>query len=259
MTQQVSRGSRGCLITGASAGIGEACAHAFAAAGYALVLTARRVEKLEALAAELRAKHGVSVDVFGLDVRSREAVDALAVANSTRFGGVDVLVNNAGLARGMESLQEGKPEDWDDMIDTNVKGLLYVTRAVLPAMVARGSGHVINIGSVAGQWVYPKGGVYCATKYAVRALTESLRQDLHGTGIRVTEIAPGMVETDFSKVRFGGDEKRASAVYAGTEPLTPEDIAETVLWCAARPQRVNVQEVTIFPTAQSAVGMVLRR
>jgi serine 3-dehydrogenase len=247
------------FITGASAGIGAACARAFAEAGKDLVLVARREDRLRALAEELRARHKVRVSTFELDVRSREAVDSLVAGNAEVVGSVDVLVNNAGMARGFEGLHEGDPRDWDEMIDTNVKGLLYVTRALLPGMIKRGEGHVINIGSVAGYWVYPKGGVYCATKYAVRALTEGLRQDLHGTGLRVTEVSPGMVETDFSKVRFDGDEKRAAAVYAGTEPLTPEDIAETVLWCASRPKRVNIQEVIVFPTAQSAVGLVQRK
>jgi 3-hydroxy acid dehydrogenase/malonic semialdehyde reductase len=246
------------FITGASSGIGEACARAFAAAKYDLVLAARRDEKLQALAQELSSKHRVQVDTFKLDVRSRKAVQELVDGHPRVFGGVDVLINNAGLARGADPLQEGNPEDWDAMIDTNVKGLLYVTRALLPGMIQRGSGHVVNMGSVAGQWVYPKGNVYCATKFAVRALTEGLRQDVHGTGIRVTEISPGMVETDFSRVRFSGDESKAKAVYAGTEPLAAADIAETILWCVQRPKRVNIQELVIFPTAQSAVGMVKR-
>jgi serine 3-dehydrogenase len=246
------------LITGASAGIGEACAHVFARAGYDLVLTARREDRLKKLAAELGARHQIAIETFGLDVRSAKDVQELVARNPATFGSVSVLVNNAGLAQGFDSLQDGKPEDWDAMIDTNVKGLLYVTRAVLPRMIARGEGHVINIGSVAGRWAYPKGNVYCATKAAVRMLTETMRQDLHGTGVRVTEIEPGMVETDFSRVRFGGDKARAAAVYAGTEPLTADDIADTALWCAQRPKRVNIQEVVIFPTAQSAVGMVSR-
>jgi 3-hydroxy acid dehydrogenase/malonic semialdehyde reductase len=247
------------LITGASSGIGEACARAFARAGFDLVLTARREDKLRALAAELGVRHQISTEVFGLDVRSLSAVRELVAAQPASFAAIDVLVNNAGLAQGFDSLQDGNPEDWDVMIDTNVKGLLYMTRAVLPRMISRGQGHIVNIGSVAGRWAYPKGNVYCATKAAVRMLSEAMRQDLHGTGIRVTEIEPGMVETDFSRVRFAGDEAKASAVYAGTEPLTADDIADAVLWSVQRPKRVNIQEMVIFPTAQSAVGMVKRQ
>jgi 3-hydroxy acid dehydrogenase/malonic semialdehyde reductase len=247
------------LITGASSGIGEACARAFARAGFDLVLTARREDKLRALAAELGVRHQISTEVFGLDVRSLSAVRELVAAQPASFAAIDVLVNNAGLAQGFDSLQDGNPEDWDVMIDTNVKGLLYMTRAVLPRMISRGQGHIVNIGSVAGRWAYPKGNVYCATKAAVRMLSEAMRQDLHGTGIRVTEIEPGMVETDFSRVRFAGDEAKASAMYAGTEPLTADDIADAVLWSVQRPKRVNIQEMVIFPTAQSAVGMVKRQ
>jgi NADP-dependent 3-hydroxy acid dehydrogenase YdfG len=246
------------LITGASSGIGEACARAFASAGYDLVLTARREDKLKALAQELGARHQVSVEVFALDVRSSRVVHDLVEQNPATFGAVSVLVNNAGLAQGMDTLQDGKPEDWDVMIDTNVKGLLYVTRAVLPRMIKRGEGHVINIGSVAGRWTYPKGNVYAATKAAVRSLTEGMRLDLHGTGVRVTEIEPGMVETEFSQVRFKGDHAKADAVYAGTKPLSASDIADAVLWCAERPKHVNVQEIVIFPTDQSGVGLVKR-
>lgn len=246
------------LITGASSGIGEACARAFARAGFNLVLTARREVKLRALATELGAKHQISTEVFGFDVRSSQAITDLVARYPDTFAAVTVLINNAGLARGFDALQDGNPEDWDAIIDTNVKGLLYVTRALLPRMVARGDGHVVNIGSVAGRWAYPKGNVYCASKAAVRMLSEGMRQDLHGTGVRVTEIEPGMVQTDFSRVRFAGDDAKARAVYAGTEPLTADDIADTVLWCVQRPKRVNIQEVVIFPTAQSAVGMVKR-
>lgn len=245
------------FITGASGGIGEACARAFAAARFDLVLAARREDKLQALANELAAKHRIQVDTFGLDVRSHKAVVELIEHNPRVFAGVNVLINNAGLAKGVDALQDGKPEDWDAMIDTNVKGLLYVTRALLPGMIQRGDGHIVNLGSVAGHWVYPKGNVYCATKFAVHALTEALRLDVHGTGIRVSEISPGMVETDFSLVRLG-DPAKAKAVYEGLEPLTAADIAEAVLWCVQRPKRVNIQEVVIFPTAQSAVGMVKR-
>jgi NADP-dependent 3-hydroxy acid dehydrogenase YdfG len=168
------------------------------------------------------------------------------------FNSVDVLINNAGLAKGLSSLQEGNPEDWDAVVDTNIKGLLYVTRAILPKMIAQGRGHVVNIGSVAGHWVYEKGNVYCASKFAVRALTEGLRFDLAGTGIRVTEISPGMVETEFSEVRYG-DREKGKAVYAGRKPLSALDIAETILWCVQRPAHVDIQEVVIYPTEQASV------
>ncbi len=247
------------FITGASSGIGEACARAFAAAGKDLVLVARRLDRLQTLRAEIAAMHGVQVDIFELDVSSRAKVDALAKSQAEIFDRVDVLINNAGLARGREPLHQDSPEGWDEMIDTNLKGLLYITHAFLPGFVKRGRGHVVNMGSVAGYWTYPSGGVYCATKYAVRALTETLRQDLHGTGVRVTEIAPGMVKTDFSRVRFPGDEKRAQAVYEGVESLSPKDIAETVLWCVQRPAHVNIQELVIFPTAQASVTMIARK
>lgn len=246
------------FITGASSGIGEACARAFARAKFDLVLTARREDKLHALAEELTSQYRVQVDTFKLDVRSQKAVSQLVESSPRVFGGVSVLINNAGLAKGIDALQDGKPEDWDSMIDTNLKGLLYVTRALLPGMIQRKEGHIVNIGSVAGQWIYPKGNVYCATKAAVRALTQGLRMDLHGTGLRVSEISPGLVETDFSRVRLG-DEAKAKAVYEGIDCLTAADIAETVLWCVQRPKRVDIQEVVIFPTAQSAVGMIHKK
>jgi 3-hydroxy acid dehydrogenase/malonic semialdehyde reductase len=170
-----------------------------------------------------------------------------------------VLVNNAGLAKGLSSIQDGDPADWEEMIDTNVKGLLSVTRAVLPHFLKNGRGHVVNLGSVAGHWVYPKGNVYVATKFAVRALTQAMRMDLSGTPIRVTEISPGMVETEFSLVRFGGDVARAKAVYSDFDPLRPEDIAETITWCVNRPARVNIQELVIYPTAQASPTLITRR
>lgn len=247
------------FITGASSGIGEACARAFAAAGHDLVLAARREERLKALAADLGSRHGVKVHVFALDVRSRKAVDELVTGQTGVFGAVDVLINNAGLAKGREAIQDEKPEDWDVVLDTNVKGLLYVTRALLPGFISRGKGHVINIGSVAGHWTYPGGAVYSASKFAVRALNEAMRLDLAGTGVRVTAISPGMVETEFSMVRFAGDEHKAKAVYQGMKPLSPADIAETVLWCAQRPPHVNVQEVIVYPTDQASVTSVTRR
>jgi NADP-dependent 3-hydroxy acid dehydrogenase YdfG len=240
------------LITGASSGIGEACAHAFAGARSNLILVSRRLDRLKTLASELSHKHGVRVDTFQLDVRNRKAIERLLESQSQLIKSVDVLVNNAGLAKGLVPIQAGDPDDWDVMIDTNIKGLLYMTRALLPQMIAEKKGHIINLGSVAGHWSYEKGNVYSATKFAVRALTESLRLDLRGTGVRVTEISPGMVETEFSEVRLNSKEL-GNAVYAGKTPLQARDIAETVLWCAQRPAHVNIQELVIFPTEQAGV------
>jgi NADP-dependent 3-hydroxy acid dehydrogenase YdfG len=247
------------FITGASSGIGEACAWAFAAAGRNLILVARRRDKLTQIAAEIARAHGVSVQVFELDVRKREAVEALWSAHRELLSSVDVLVNNAGMARGREKIQEEKPEDWDEMIQTNIQGLLYVSRTFLPGFVERQRGHLVNIGSVAGHWTYPNGAVYAATKHAVRALTEAMRLDLSGTGVRVTEISPGMVETDFSRVRFRGDETRARTVYQGMTPLRPQDVAEAVVWAVERPAHVNVQELFLYPTDQASTTMVHRR
>ena len=244
-------------ITGASSGIGEACARAFAASGYCLILLARRAEQLEKLAQELGAQ--VEVHTFALDVRDLSSIEAWAKTHVLLLDEVDVLVNNAGLALGREPFFDENPKDWDVMIDTNIKGLLYMTRTLLPAMIARHRGHVVNLGSVAGYWTYPNGAVYAATKYAVRALNESLRLDLNGTGVRVTAISPGMVETEFSQVRFRGDEEKAKAVYQGMTPLTPQDIAECVVWSCERPAHVNIQEMIVFPTDQASVTLVSRR
>lgn len=246
------------LITGASSGIGEACARAFGSQNRDLVLVARRRARLEGLAAEIKGASGVSVETFELDVSSRASVDRFVAAQAGLLSEVSVLVNNAGLARGLDTIQDGNLDDWEAMIDTNVKGLLYMTRAVLPHMVQRKDGHIVNIGSVAGFYVYPKGNIYCATKFAVRALNEALRLDLNGTGVRVTEISPGMVETEFSEVRLASAE-RAKAVYSGMTPLTAEDVAETVVWCASRPRHVNVQEVILYPTDQASPTVVHRR
>lgn len=238
------------LITGASSGIGEACARAFAARGSRLILCARRRDRLTALADALPTE----VEVIQLDVRDRPAVRA-ALGDRD----VDVLVNNAGLAAGFEPLHEGDPEDWDRMIDTNVRGLLDVTRTVVPGMVARGSGHVINIGSIAGHEPYANGAVYCATKAAVDSITKALRLDLLGTGVKVSTVDPGMVETEFSVVRFDGDVDRASQVYEGVDPLTADDIAEAVVWVADRPPHVQVAEVIILAAQQAAATTVARR
>ncbi len=243
------------VVTGASSGIGRACAEAFAAAGARLVLCARREERLRDLADRLPTEvHPVAVDV-----RDRAAVDAAFASLPPAWRDVDVLVNNAGLAVGLAPLQDGNPADWDVTIDTNVKGLLYVTRAVVPAMVARGAGHVVNIGSIAGREAYPGGAVYCATKAAVDRITRALRMDLLGTGVRVSTVDPGLVETEFSVVRFSGDRERADAVYEGMTPLTPDDVAEAVVWVADRPPHVQVAEVVLLPTDQASATRVARR
>lgn len=246
------------LITGASSGIGKAIAESFAAAGCDLILIARRRERLEDLRSILEQKHKIKVTVAAFDIRDTQALLRFCKEHEPALRNLDVLVNNAGLAKGTDKLMDANPEDWDVVFDTNVKALLHVTRAVLPLMLKNGRGHIVNLGSVAGRWVYPGGAVYCASKFAVRALSEGLRMDLAGTPLRVTNIEPGLVETEFSEVRFG-DAERAKAVYRGTKPLSAEDIAETVLWCVQRPAHVNIQELVIFPTDQAAIQMVNRR
>lgn len=239
------------LITGASSGIGAACARSFAAAGCRMLLVARRRPRLEDLAASLRQQRSADVAIDALDVRDRRAVEAWVGGLAEGWRAIDILVNNAGLSRGLEPLHEGDVTDWEEMIDTNLKGLLYVTRAVLPGMVARGAGHVINIGSLAGHETYRGGNVYCATKHAVAGLNRALAIDTLGTGVRVTSVDPGMVETEFSLVRFHGDAGRAAGVYAGLEPLFAEDVAEAVLFCATRPPHANVRELVLLPSAQA--------
>jgi NADP-dependent 3-hydroxy acid dehydrogenase YdfG len=246
------------LITGATSGFGEACARRFAAEGARLILWARRRDRLERLQGELSQQHGVDVRIDRIDVRDRDSVidlaGELAAANRTP----DVLVNNAGLASGFDTIQEGDFDDWDRMIDTNVKGLLNVTRTVLPLMVERDSGHVVNIGSVAGRVVYPKGNVYNASKFAVRALNEAMNIDLIDTNIRVSTIDPGAAETEFSQVRFHGNKERAQAVYDGFEPLTAADVADAVLYVVSAPEHVNVTELVIMPTAQRNPYLIRR-
>lgn len=251
------------LITGASSGIGFACAHRFAQAGTRLILVARRGDRLDALAKDLHARYNTLVQTMTLDVRDRLQVEGmvqtLAETLEEPWSAVDILINNAGLSRGFDKLHHGQIEDWEEMIDTNVKGLLYVTRSFLPGMVARGRGHIITIGSIAGRQTYPNGNVYCASKAAVRAISEGLKIDLLGTPIRVSEIQPGLVETEFSQVRFHGDGDRAQAVYSGLTPLTAEDIADTVLFCATRPAHVNISEMLVVPTAQATPTLVHRQ
>lgn len=247
------------FITGASSGIGRATARAFAAEGAKLLLCARRIERLNELEADLKKSiPSIQVHSVHLDVRNRAAVDRTLDALPEDWKQIDILVNNAGLSRGLDKLQEGLIEDWEEMLDTNVKGLLYVSRKVVPGMIERKRGHIINIGSIAGHEVYPKGNVYCASKHAVDAITKGLRLDVVDTPLRVTTIDPGLVETEFSEVRFHGDTERASAVYKGFEPLQPSDIADTILWCATRPAHVQIAEIIIFPTSQASATTVHR-
>ncbi|MCG6949460.1 MAG: SDR family oxidoreductase [Acidobacteria bacterium] len=240
------------LVTGASSGIGRACAEAFAAHGCRLLIAARRLDRLEELAQSMRQHHGVEVLSTALDVRNRDAVEGWIGDLPGEWREIDILVNNAGLARGLAPLHDGEVEDWEEMIDTNLKGLLYVTRVVAKQMVDRGQGHVINIGSIAGHEVYPGGNVYCASKHAVTAVSRALGIDLLGTGVRVSSVDPGMVETEFSLVRFHGDSARADGVYQGLEPLSGEDVADAVVFCATRPPHANVREMILMPTAQAA-------
>jgi 3-hydroxy acid dehydrogenase/malonic semialdehyde reductase len=247
------------FITGASSGIGAACARQFAQQGARLLLCARRHEKVAALAKQLEAEFNITAHAFKLDVSDHAAVKASLLSLPTDWQPVDILLNNAGLAAGLDTIQDGNVQDWEEMIDTNVKGLLYVTKTILPGMVARNSGHIINIGSVAGHYVYPKGAVYCASKFAVHALSNGLRMDLFGTKIRVTTVDPGAVESSFSLVRFKGDAERAANVYQGMDPLTPDDVADSIVYCATRPLHVNISEVIIMPTDQAAASMVARK
>lgn len=239
------------FITGASAGIGAATALAFASQGVRLLLAARRAGKLAEVASRALAAGAAAVHSIDLDVRDHRAVQQGIDDLPSNWGEIDILVNNAGLSRGLDKLYMGRIEDWEEMIDTNVKGLLYVTRAVVPGMVVRGHGHVINLGSTAGELPYPNGAVYCATKAAERSINDGLRQDVLGTPVRVTSIDPGMVETDFSLVRFHGDRERAAKVYKGVKPLTAEDIAEVIVWAASRPDHVNIARVLLTPVQQA--------
>lgn len=247
------------LVTGASVGIGAATALAFAREGARVLLCARRVDKLREMEPKLREAGAADVFSFDLDVRDRDEVEGTLASLPDAWGNIEVLVNNAGLSRGLSKLYEDDVENWEEMIDTNVKGLLYVTRAVVPGMVQRGSGHVINMGSTAGHMTYPGGHVYCGTKAAERAISEGLRIDLNGTPVRVTSIDPGMVETDFSNVRFRGDEAKAAKVYEGVQALTPADIAETIVWAATRPAHVMIQTVVMTCTAQANAYVLSRK
>jgi NADP-dependent 3-hydroxy acid dehydrogenase YdfG len=243
------------LITGASSGIGLACAELLAAAGYDLILTARRQGRLDEIKQRLSASHAVSVQTLQLDVRDKAQVGEAF----EKLEAPDVLINNAGLALGLSHFYAGDTDQWDTMIDTNVKGLLYVSRAMAEKMIARGSGHIVNIGSIAGKEVYENGNVYCASKHAVDALTRGMRIELAGKGVKVTGIHPGAVETEFSIVRFGGDVERAKKVYDGFENLVAADIADAVVWAVTRPEHVNINDIVIMPKAQPAAGVIHRK
>jgi 3-hydroxy acid dehydrogenase / malonic semialdehyde reductase len=246
------------FITGASAGIGAATAIAFAREGARLLLAARRAGKLAEVASQALERGAAAVHSVDLDVRSRHAVQRVIDELPAEWAEIDVLVNNAGLSRGMDKLYTGRIEDWEEMIDTNVKGLLYVARAVVPGMVVRSRGHVVTLGSMAGELVYPNGAVYCASKAAARLINDGLREDLLGTPVRVTSIDPGLVETDFSMVRFRGDAKRAASVYKGITPLVAEDIADAILWSVTRPDHVNIARISLTSVHQANTLLIHR-
>lgn len=247
------------LITGATSGIGKASAEIFAKNGYDLIITGRRKDRLDAIAADLNKKYKVKIHSLCFDVRKLAEVKKNIETLPAEFKKIDVLVNNAGLASGLSTIQDGDIDDWEKMIDTNVKGLLYITKEVANLMIPHKSGHIINVGSIAGKEVYANGNVYCASKHAVDALNKGMRIDLLPHGIKVSAVNPGMVETEFSIVRFHGDEDRAKKVYLGLEPLKPEDIAETIFWMASRPAHVNINDVIIMPTAQANSTTALRK
>lgn len=249
--------TRTAIITGATAGIGEATAYELAKLGFHLILTGRRQERLQKMKQRIESEFGTEASIHTFDIRNREEVQNFC-RNEICDRTIDVLVNNAGLASGLSPLHEGDIEDWEKMIDTNVKGLLYMTREITPRMVNNGSGHIVNIGSIAGVEVYPNGNVYCATKHAVKAISEGLRKELFDKGIKVTNIAPGLVETEFSIVRFHGDRKRADSVYAGMRPLTATDIAECIAFAVSRPAHVNIADMLVLSTDQAASTMVNR-
>lgn len=246
------------LVTGASSGIGAAMARLFAREGARLVLCARRHERLERMAEEIRAAHDADVLVHAIDVRDRKAVEGLLQRLPEAWREIDVLVNNAGLSRGLEPFPRNDPEDWDEMISTNISGLLHMTRQVLPGMIARRRGDIVNIGSTSSHEVYPNGAVYCATKHAVDAISRGLRMDLADTPVRVIQISPGMTETEFSLVRFKGDKARADKVYEGMQPLSGQDVAEAALFALTRPSHVQVGEIVLWPTSQGSSTVVHR-
>jgi len=247
------------FITGATSGIGKSTAEIFAKHGYDIIITGRRQERLTELKRQLETAYTVKVTSLCFDIRHSGEVEAAIQSLSSENRKIDVLVNNAGLAAGLSSIQDGELSHWERMIDTNIKGLLYTTKAVSNLMIKNGKGHIVNIGSVAGKEVYANGNVYCATKHAVDALNKGMRIDLLQHNIKVTAVNPGMVETEFSVVRFDGDADRAKKVYLGMEPLKPEDIAETIFWVASRPSHVNINDILIMPTMQASATNVIRK
>lgn len=248
--------TRTILITGATSGFGRASAEIFSSNGWQLILTGRRTDRLVELQDRLGNKN---VHIAACDIRRRQQVETMVRDLPPAFQGIDILVNNAGLALGLGPAHEADLDEWENMVDTNIKGLLYMTRMILPAMVARGKGHIINLGSIAGSWPYPGGNTYGATKAFVQQFSRNLRTDLHGTGIRVTNIEPGLAESEFSVVRFGGDAAKAAKVYEGTQPLTPVDIAEIIYWTACRPAHVNINSVEVMPVCQSWGNLSIHR
>ena len=242
---------RTALITGATSGIGEATARRFGALGYRLILTGRRSHRLEAIKRAIETEHKTEILALSFDIRERAAVERTIAGLPDTWKQIDILVNNAGLAAGLEHIDEGDPDDWERMIDTNVKGLLYITRQVAPLMIASGGGHIVNIGSIAGRQTYENGAVYCASKHAVNALSQGMRIDLLKHGIKVSQIRPGMVDTEFSTVRFHGDKARADAVYKDITPLTGDDIARVVEWIATLPPHININDIEVMPDRQA--------
>ena len=244
------------FITGVTSGIGKACVYALAKEGADLIISARRKNLVDEIANDIKKKYNVNVYSFQLDVRKKKEVDDAVKSLPDEWKKIDILINNAGMGRGMNKLYEDNPDGWEEMIDTNIKGLLYVTNAVIHQMVERKEGHIINIGSIAGHEAYPRGAVYCASKHAVAAITKSLRADVMDKNIRISTIDPGLVQTGFSKVRFYGDEEKADAVYKGYTPLSPDDIADAVVYVATRPKHVNIAQMIVFPTAQASSTLV---
>lgn len=238
------------LITGATSGIGEACAFAFAEAGAQLILTGRTEERLLEISETLKGKYQILCSTLCFDITNRQETERFLVQALNEAKKIDILINNAGLARGLDKIHEGSVADWEEMIDTNIKGVLYATRLILPSMIKNNSGHVINLSSVAGHFVYPGGGVYCGTKHFLDCLTRGLKQELHGTRVRVTAVSPGAVKTNFSNTRFKGDSGRADAVYANMEHLTAKDIADVIMFCASRPEHININDLIITATDQ---------
>ncbi|MBS3943880.1 MAG: SDR family NAD(P)-dependent oxidoreductase [Melioribacter sp.] len=244
------------LITGVTSGIGKSCVYALAKEGADLLISARRKNLVDEITNDIKKKYNVNVYSFQLDVTKKKEVDDAVKSLPDEWKKIDILINNAGMGRGMNKLYEDNPDGWEEMIDTNIKGLLYVTNAIIHQMVERKEGHIINIGSIAGHEAYPRGAVYCASKHAVAAITKSLRMDVMDKNIRISTIDPGLVQTGFSKVRFYGDEEKADAVYKGYTPLSPDDIADAVVYVATRPKHVNIAQMIVFPTAQASSTLV---